>query len=72
MCIRDRFLKAGPSAAKTAKKLVRDVINLQNTGEGKTVVDYTCKTISSVRIGDEAQEGMQALLEKRKPNWILK
>jgi len=64
------FLKAGPHAAKTAKKLIRNVMKLQNSGKGEDVVDYTCKTIAAIRVGDEAQEGMSALLDKRKPSWI--
>lgn len=64
-----RFLSAGPAAAREAKQLIRGV--MQRRPEGiESVRDFTCKTISRVRVGDEGQEGMQALLEKRKPNWI--
>ena len=61
-----RFLKAGPKAAREAKALVKNVLTLPKN----EVQDYTCKTISRVRISDEGQEGMTALLEKRKSNWI--
>jgi methylglutaconyl-CoA hydratase len=64
-----RFLGAGPNAAKEAKALVFGVA--QRWSEGReSLRDYTCKTISRVRVSDEGQEGMAALLEKRKPNWL--
>ena len=62
-CI-ESFLKAGPNAARSAKKLIKNVCNLD---EPK---DYTCSEIAKVRIAPEGQEGMSALLEKRKASWI--
>lgn len=64
-----RFLSAGPKAAREAKGLVRGVMSRQSEGRD-SVRDFTCKTISRVRISEEGQEGMSALLEKRKPKWI--
>ena len=65
--IKKRFLAAGPIATKEAKKLVREVVkNLKNSE------DYTCQMISERRISEEGQEGMRALLEKDKPNWMKK
>ncbi len=64
-----RFLSAGPKAAREAKALISGVMQRRPAGINE-VRDFTCKTISRVRIGDEGQEGMAALLEKRKPNWI--
>jgi methylglutaconyl-CoA hydratase len=65
--IKKRFLAAGPIASKEAKKLVREVVkNLKNSE------DYTCQMISARRISEEGQEGMRALLEKDKPNWMKK
>lgn len=60
------FLKAGPKAAIEAKKLIKNIFSL----EKKQIEDYTCKAISERRVSTEGQEGMNALLEKRKPNWI--
>jgi len=65
----ESFLKAGPKAQRAAKELVRNVLHLSHQGK-EAVTDYTCKTISQIRIGDEGQEGMGALLEKRKPSWL--
>lgn len=53
------FLKAAPKAARTCKKLAK-----QNF---KTEELYTL--IAKLRVADEGQEGMSALLEKRKPLW---
>jgi methylglutaconyl-CoA hydratase len=65
--IKKRFLAAGPIATKEAKRLVREVVkNLKNSE------DYTCQMISERRISEEGQEGMRALLEKDKPQWMKK
>lgn len=67
----DELLLAGADASKMAKKLIRNVIHI--SGEGPdAVTEYTCQTIAQIRVGDEAQEGMSALLEKRKPDWVVK
>ncbi|MCT4640819.1 MAG: enoyl-CoA hydratase-related protein [Bacteriovoracaceae bacterium] len=58
------FMQAGPNAMVEAKKLVFEISNL----EDKT--DYTTKAIAKLRISSEGQEGMNALLEKRKASWI--
>ena len=62
------FLKAAPIAAKEAKALCLNINEMVPSEVG----DYTCKTIARIRIGDEGQEGMTALLEKRKPAWMEK
>lgn len=64
----ERFLRAGPVAQREAKVLIKGVFD--NRGNGKDAVkEFTCRTIARVRTSDEGQEGMTALLEKRKPNW---
>ena len=30
---------------------------------------YTAEVIAELRVGDEAQEGVAAFFEKRRPNW---
>ncbi len=62
--VRASFLLAGPRAAREAKSLVFRVRVSQD------VEDETCRRISKIRIGEEAQEGMRALLEKDKPQWV--
>lgn len=65
----EKFLKAGPSAAREAKQLIKGIF--EHAGNSEDVKNFTCKTISRVRISDEAQEGMNALLEKRKASWLV-
>ena len=62
------FLKAGPIAQRKVKELIFGVQEFTKENQSM-VTDYTCKTISSIRTSEEGQEGMTALLEKRKPNW---
>jgi methylglutaconyl-CoA hydratase len=60
-----KFLAAGPQAAREAKKLIRGVMKNLKAAE-----DFTCQMITERRVSDEGQEGMRALLEKDKPNWM--
>ncbi len=60
------FLLAGPSAAKTAKELIRKVVDSQTLEETRNM---TCEMIAKARVSLEGQEGMSALLEKRKASW---
>lgn len=66
------FLKAGPEASRKAKELIGEVARLYSASGSVTdtkLTDYTVATIANTRIGAEAQEGMAALLEGRKPAW---
>jgi methylglutaconyl-CoA hydratase len=63
--VKKKFLAAGPIAAREAKKLIRGVMKNLKGSE-----DFACSMISERRISSEGQEGMRALLEKTKPNWI--
>jgi methylglutaconyl-CoA hydratase len=60
------FLKAAPQACCKAKALIR---TLQATEESN-VTDVTIATIADARVSAEGQEGMDALLNKRKPAWV--
>ena len=62
------ILRAGPQAVRECKDMLKDVLSYSKDGDGGA--GYTCHVISKVRVGDEAQEGMGALLEKRSPEWI--
>lgn len=61
------FSKAGPEAARAAKKLIADVV--QSPEGRESILDRSCRLIAEVRISNEGQEGMNALLTKRKPSW---
>lgn len=60
------FLLAGPTATVLCKELIKKVVS---DNDPKKSRDYTCETISKVRSSIEGQEGMSALLEKRKASW---
>ncbi len=57
---------AGPQALVRCKELIYNIVNEQTYEESRP---YTAKMIAEIRKSDEAQEGMNAFLEKRKPNW---
>ncbi len=60
------FLKAAPEASIQAKALIKNL----NGKYGEALKDYSCGVIAKRRVSDEGQEGMSALLEKRKAKWI--
>ena len=59
------FLKAGPHASQKAKELIGRVAS-----QNKELKDMTCQMIADIRLSQEAQEGMGAFLEKKKPSWL--
>ncbi len=64
------FLQAAPIASGLAKDLIFQIQNLnQNQKNSDKVELFTCEQIAQVRASEEGQEGMTALLEKRKPRW---
>ncbi len=58
-------LSAGPTAARAAKAIVREVRGL---GHGSSKW-HTARVIARQRVSDEAQEGFRAFAEKRRPGW---
>jgi methylglutaconyl-CoA hydratase len=61
------LLKSAPRAVAEAKSLIREVA----WRRVEDVQRYTVERIADIRISAEAQEGMKAFLEKRKPYWIV-
>jgi methylglutaconyl-CoA hydratase len=61
------FLKAAPQACRKAKAQIDTIIALSSNPEA--VTDACVNAIADARISDEGQEGMDALLTKRKPKW---
>jgi methylglutaconyl-CoA hydratase len=59
------ILQGGPGAVGAAKRLIRKVANLPRD----QAIEETIRVISAIRVSPEAQEGLTAFLEKRKPNW---
>jgi methylglutaconyl-CoA hydratase len=58
---------SGPKAMSQAKTLIHDVTNNLTLTEA---YEYTARMIAEIRASEEGQEGMNAFLEKRKPNWV--
>jgi methylglutaconyl-CoA hydratase len=58
-------MAAGPTAARAAKAIVREVRGLSH-GASKW---HTARVIARQRTGEEAQEGFRAFIEKRRPAW---
>lgn len=55
-----------PEAMKTCKRLIQQVANKEIDSQ---LSEYTADLLTSLQGSDEAQEGMRAFLEKRKPAW---
>jgi methylglutaconyl-CoA hydratase len=60
------LITSGPHALAVSKELISRIC-FMSLSEAK---EYTARVIAELRSGDEAQEGMTAFLERRKPGWI--
>jgi methylglutaconyl-CoA hydratase len=58
-------LAAGPTAARAAKAIVREVRGLPH----ESTRWHTARRIAGQRVSEEGQEGLRAFLEKREPAW---
>ena len=61
------LMKNGRHAVAMSKALVVMV----RDQEPADVADATAQQIARLRVGDEAQEGLAAFLDKRKPDWVM-
>ncbi|HOP06975.1 MAG TPA: enoyl-CoA hydratase/isomerase family protein [candidate division Zixibacteria bacterium] len=59
-------LTSGPEAVAMAKRLVSEVPGMTP----EQFKPFTAEMIARLRVSDEGQEGMDAFLNKRKPNWV--
>lgn len=62
------LVNAGPQAVRLCKTLVQDVAEQAIT---PALVQMTVEGIADIRVSAEGREGLQAFLQKRKPNWLL-
>jgi methylglutaconyl-CoA hydratase len=63
-----RLSSCGPGALRATKELLREVPRLSLFDAR----EFTAERIARQRVSSEAQEGMTAFLEKRKPSWTGK
>ena len=61
------LLAGGPKAQDEAKALIRAIAGRPIADD---LIDDTARRIARVRAGDEAREGLDAFLSKRKPSWV--
>jgi methylglutaconyl-CoA hydratase len=61
-----QLLDGGPEAVLLCKKLILDVCSAIPPGDPD---GYTADLLARIRVSEEAQEGLAAFLEKRKPGW---
>ncbi len=61
----DSILQTAPAASRAAKALLRRLHPGPNEDERRLCID----TLAQLRTAQEAQQGMQAFLEKRQPAW---
>ncbi len=60
------IMSSGPEAIGVAKVLASSVGSMSE----EQYKPFTAEMIAKLRISDEGQEGMNAFLNKRKPNWV--
>lgn len=64
------LLECGAKAMTVAKRLVLDLSWPEKRSRISDPYQYVSQTLAELRVGPEAQEGISAFLQKRKPNWI--
>jgi len=64
--VAEKLLRCGPNALSKCKELFRKIPELPMEEANECAAEM----LARLRITDEAQEGMHAFLNKRKPNWV--
>jgi methylglutaconyl-CoA hydratase len=62
-----QLLMNSPQAMQAAKQLIQEIAVAPLD---ENLMEMTANKIAAIRASKEAQEGLQAFLEKRKPQWI--
>ena len=62
-----KIVKNSPDAVKTCKRLLHEVAGAPITDE---LITDTVKSIADIRASTQGREGVQAFLQKRKPDWL--
>ncbi len=63
------MLSCGPLAMKTAKEMVHRLCWPEERAAIPDTIEYVAKILAELRVKPEAQEGVSAFLEKRRPSW---
>lgn len=63
----DLIKNNGPEAVRAVKEMIFKVTQIRFP----EIQEYTAELIANLRLSEEGQEGMNAFLEKRKPNWVI-
>jgi methylglutaconyl-CoA hydratase len=61
----EQLRSSGPYAIKEVKHLIEKLLQMDR----QKYKEFTVEKISELRVSPEGQEGINAFLEKRKPNW---
>ncbi len=61
----EKILSCGPRSLAMGKEILAKVPGMSTQEYMKSTAEW----IATLRVGEEAQEGLTAFLEKRKPNW---
>jgi methylglutaconyl-CoA hydratase len=61
------LLESGPAAQAAAKDLILDIAGKP---VDRALIENTARRIARVRASDEGREGLNAFLQKRKPDWV--
>ena len=62
-----KIVKNSPEAVKTCKRLLHEVAGAPITD---ALIADTVKGIADIRSSEQGREGVQAFLQKRKPDWL--
>lgn len=62
----EHILANGPSAVQIAQELINTV---SDQPLDQPLIDHTCEVIANIRVSPEGQEGLNAFLNKRSPQW---
>jgi methylglutaconyl-CoA hydratase len=63
----EQLRQNGPEAMQAAKSLIAAVSH-KDIDAG--LIEDTAGRIADIRVGEEGQEGLNAFLNKRRPDWI--
>lgn len=64
-----QITQGGKEAIWAAKSLIQNLNDELKSHDIKKELEYAAKSLAKLRVGEEAQEGLRAFLEKREPSW---